>query len=211
MLLVLENEVDTDVRYFVEEMTRHLPEHRVYDYVSEGSRPRIDDVDGVIVAGSTAGVYEADDHPWMADEREFVRDLVSASVPTLGVCFGHQLVNDALGGAVEHGGLTNELVEVELDEDPLFEGVSSVLPAVHGDHVVETGERLEVIARAPHNEIFATRHRDAPVWTVQFHPEFVEALRGPITADFGWTENEHEFEDVTGERVFSNFARLADI
>ncbi|WP_255196848.1 type 1 glutamine amidotransferase [Halorarius litoreus] len=210
MILVLENEVDPEVRYFVDELTEYLPDHRVYDYVAAGTRPDIDDVDAVIVAGSTAGVYEAADHAWIDDEAAFVRDLVSMGMPTLGVCFGHQLVNEALGGRVEHRGFTNELVEVELADDPLFEGVSSVLPAVHGDHVVSTGDGMELIASAPHNRAFATRHRDAPVWTVQFHPEFTEVLCEPIRADFGWQENEYDFADVTGQRVLSNFTRLAD-
>jgi GMP synthase (glutamine-hydrolysing) len=211
MLLVLENEVRPEIRYFVAEMTEHLPDHRVYDYVNEGGRPDIEDVDAVIVAGSTAGVYENDDHRWMDEEAALVRDLVAADIPTLGVCFGHQLVNEALGGVVEHRGLTNQLLEVELVDDPLFEGISPVLPAVHGDHVVEPGDGMEVIARAPHNPIFATRHAEKPVWTVQFHPEFTGALYEPVKRDFGWTDNEYDFEQVTGERVLSNFARLAGV
>ena len=209
MLLVLENEIDPEFRYFVREMQTHLPEHRVYDYANEGGQPSLSGVDGVVVAGSTAGVYEREEYPWMAEEVELIRELVERRIPTLGVCFGHQIVNHALGGAVEHRGLTNELVRADFADDPLFEGVSPVLPAIHGDHVTELGEGLESIAETKHNEYFATRHRDAPLWTTQFHPEFTDALLPRISADFGWRDNDLSFSDVNGERVFENFVRVA--
>ncbi|MGA9399895.1 type 1 glutamine amidotransferase [Haladaptatus sp.] len=210
MLLVLENEVNPDYRYFVRAMESLLPDHEVYDYVTAGGRPSLSGVDGVIVAGSTAGVYERDEYPWMEEEAELVRELIEQEIPTLGICFGHQLVNDALGGAVEHRGLTNRLVRAELADDPLFEGVSSVVPAVHGDHVVELGAGMEVIGSTAYNEYFASRHRDAPLWTTQFHPEFTDELLPRIAEDFGWQENELSFADASGERVLENFARLVD-
>ncbi|WP_458205038.1 type 1 glutamine amidotransferase [Haladaptatus sp. NG-SE-30] len=210
MLLVLENEVNPTFRYFVREMRSYLAEHTVYDYVNEGERPTLSGVDGVVVAGSTAGVYERDTYPWMDEEAALVRQLVERRIPTLGVCFGHQLVNYALGGTVEHRGLTAELVRAELEDDPLFEGVNPVVPAVHGDHVTELGDGMETIASTEHCDHFATRHRDAPVWTTQFHPEFTAALHPRITEDFGWHENDLSFGDVTSERVFENFVRLVD-
>ncbi|MFH5798737.1 type 1 glutamine amidotransferase [Haladaptatus sp. CMAA 1911] len=210
MLLVLENEVNPDYRYFVRSMESFLPDHEVYDYVAADEPPSLSGVDGVIVAGSTAGVYERDENPWMDEEAALVRELVKREVPTLGVCFGHQLVNDALGGSVEHRGLTNELVRADLADDPLFDGVSPVVPAVHGDHVVELGDGMEPIGSTEYNEYFATRHRNVPLWTTQFHPEFTDELYPKIAADFGWEENELSFDEVNGERVFENFVELVD-
>lgn len=215
MLLVLENEIDPETRYFVPEIVRHLRsaeadvEIEVYDYASEGGQPSLRGVEGVVVGGSTAGVYEAETYPWMNEQKEFVRDLVARRMPTLGVCFGHQLVNDALGGHVEHHGLHAELVRADLRDVPLFEGVSPIIPAVHGDVVTKRGTGLFSIASTNGYENFATRHRDAPVWTVQYHPEFTERLKARIAADFDWTENRRSFADVTASRTLSNFARLA--
>ncbi|WP_227354653.1 type 1 glutamine amidotransferase [Haladaptatus salinisoli] len=210
MLLVLENEVKPEVRYFVRAMSEFLPEHAVYDYANEGGRPSLSGVDGVVVAGSTAGVYEREEYPWMDAEAALIRELVERRIPTLGVCFGHQLVNRSLGGSVEHRGLTAELVRADFADDPLFEGVEGVVPAIHGDHVTELGEGMETVAATEHCEIFAARHRDAPLWTTQFHPEFTAALLPRIAADFDWRENDLSFGDVTSERVFENFAELAD-
>ncbi|SDM01920.1 GMP synthase (glutamine-hydrolysing) [Halogranum gelatinilyticum] len=218
MLLVLENEVDRDKRYFVPEIVRYLPQHRVHD-VAHGDVPDIEgvvgdgggdsDVDGVILSGSTAGVYESADYPWMDELRTLVRDLVAHEIPTLGVCFGHQLVNDALGGSVEHRGLTAELVDVDLADDPLFAGVGSRIPMVHGDHVTALGDGMESIAEADYYPNLASRHEDAPLWTVQYHPEFTDRLLPNIARDFGW-QGAEDFSGVSVERTFANFARLAE-
>ncbi|WP_332898005.1 type 1 glutamine amidotransferase [Haladaptatus sp. CMSO5] len=210
MILVLENEVDPAYRYFGEALVSHLPDGvEVYDYPARGGTPPLDGVEAVIIGGSTAGVYEADDHPWMDDEKAFVRDLVAENVPTLGICFGHQIINEALGGCVEHHTTHKELERIALADDPLFEGVNDVIPAVHGDYVVEPGEGMVGLATADYYEYFGTRHRDAPVWTVQFHPEFTEELRAPIERDFGWDENDRSFADVNAVKTLGNFLALA--
>ena len=209
MLLAIENEVDPDFRYFGRELRGLLSDVRTFDAVREEWPPNLDGIDTVVIGGSTAGVYEADDHPWMDRERAFVRRLVDEGIPTLGICFGHQIVNEALGGQVEHRGLKNELVEADLAGDPLFEGIASTIPAVHGDFVVEAGEGMDPIASADYYDLLATRHREAPLWTVQFHPEFTETLLDRIRADFGWTENDRSFSDVNADRTLANFQNLA--
>jgi GMP synthase (glutamine-hydrolysing) len=228
MILVLENEVDPEARWFVPEIVRQLPaEVAVHDAVAEGGRPSlddldslddvddfddfdgIDDLDGVVLAGSTAGVYEEGEHPWMSEEKTFVRDLLDREIPALGICFGHQLVNDALGGRVEHRGLRAELLEADLTDDPLFEHVSSTIPAVHGDVVRDAGDGMRSIASVENYEAFATRHADAPMWTVQYHPEFTARFRDRVAREFGWRENCLGFGDVTASRTLANFVQIA--
>jgi len=207
MILVLENEVDLEERYLVGEMTRYLPDADVYDYAREGGQPDLSAVDGVVVGGSTAGVYEEGEHAWMREQKELIRELVARDVPTLGICFGHQIVNDALGGSVEYSGVRRaNLVRAELGDDPLFDGVSGVVPVLHSDRVDETGDGMEVIGRADYYDAFATRHSDAPVWTVQYHPEFTPDVKH---LGNGWTDNELSFEDSTATRTLRNFYRLA--
>lgn len=210
MLLVVECEVDPDCRYFVPEMGRYLPEHEVYDLVNEGTPPPLDEVDAVVLSGSTAGVYERDDHEWISSGADLVHGLVERELPTLGVCFGHQLVNEALGGRVEAREKTARLVDADLDDDPLFDGVSTTLPMVHGDHVVERGDGMRVIGSADYYPNLATRHRDVPLWTVQYHPEFTGDLLPEIDRDFGW-EGAEDFSAVSVERTFENFVRLAGV
>ena len=67
--------------------------------VRHGRYPhRIDDCDGYLITGSRASVY--DDDPWIAQLIEFVGELSDAGIKTVGICFGHQLIAQALGGTV---------------------------------------------------------------------------------------------------------------
>ncbi|WP_135820449.1 type 1 glutamine amidotransferase [Halostella litorea] len=207
-LYVVRNEVDADCEYHCDALASHFPDAAEIDF-ARGERFDPADADGVVLTGSTAGVYEADDRPWIDDQAALVRDLVDRSVPTLGVCFGHQVVNAALGGTVEAVGTTARLVEADLTDDPLFDGVAPVVPAVHGDVVTEPGEGMEVVASAPHARTFGTRHRTAPLWTVQFHPEFGAEHRERLADDFDWERTDLSFADATTGRVFENFRRLA--
>lgn len=206
-IVVLRNEVDPAHEYHCDALGACFPDATELDYVA-GERPDLEGVDGVVLTGSTAGVYEAEAHPWMTDQMALVRELVERRIPTLGVCFGHQLVNAALGGRVDAVETTAGLVRAEFDEDPLFDGVEPVVPAVHGDKVTAAGDDLRPIARTDYYDAFATRHREAPLWSTQFHPEFTAAHRARIERDYGWDANGYAFADVNAPRVYENFTRL---
>ncbi|SDL01010.1 type 1 glutamine amidotransferase [Natronorubrum texcoconense] len=210
-IVVVRSEVDPDAEYHCDALAGFVssaaPSTREIDYPA-GERPDLERADGVVLTGSTAGVYEVDERPWIADQQRLVRELIDREIPTLGVCFGHQIANAALGGTVEHVGTTARPVDADLADDPLFDDVSSVVPVTHGDVVTEVGDEMEVIASADYYHAFATRHRTAPLWTVQFHPEFTADLRDRLAADFDWKEDDHGFEDVNATRVIENFASM---
>jgi GMP synthase (glutamine-hydrolysing) len=206
-LYVVRTEVDPDYDYHCDALASCFPAAEEVDFVADERVP-LDDADGVVLTGSTAAVYEVDSHPWIDDMEALVRALVRREIPTLGVCFGHQVANSALGGAVEHVGTTATLVEVTLADDPLFDGVDPVVVSLHGDAVVEPGDGMTTIASAAHAPIFGTRHRTAPLWTVQFHPEISATHRDRLIEDFGWEATTFSFEAVTAERVLGNFERL---
>ncbi|WP_338740778.1 type 1 glutamine amidotransferase [Haloplanus salilacus] len=206
-LFVVRNEVDTEFAYHCDELAARFPDATEVDYTA-GDRVPLDGADGVVLTGSTAAVHETDSYPWIAEQETLVRALVDRAIPTLGVCFGHQVANVALGGTVENVGSTATLVEASLADDPLFEGVGPVVVALHGDAVTKPGRDMAVIASAAHDRVFGTRHRTAPLWTVQFHPEITATRREDLVDDFGWQAGQCSFADVTAERVFENFERL---
>ena len=207
-LYVVRNEVDADCEYHCDALAAGFPTAEEVDFVA-GERVPLDRADGVVLTGSTAGVYESEDRPWIAEQEAFVRELVDRRIPTLGVCFGHQVANSALGGTVEEVGTTAALVETTLADDPLFEGVDPVVVSLHGDAVTELGAGMEVIASADHARVFGTRHESAPLWTVQFHPEITASHRSRLVDDFEWESRRHSFADVTAGRIFENFRALA--
>ena len=58
-----------------------------------------DVVDGWLITGSKHGAYE--DHPWIPPLEDLIRDAYAKAVPMVGICFGHQIIAQALGGRVE--------------------------------------------------------------------------------------------------------------
>ena len=58
-----------------------------------------DECDGWLITGSRHGVYE--DHEWLDPLRKFIKILDKKKAPLVGICFGHQIIAEALGGVVE--------------------------------------------------------------------------------------------------------------
>jgi GMP synthase (glutamine-hydrolysing) len=206
-LYIVRSEIDADCQYHCDALVEQCPDADTIDYLA-GERVPLEAADGIVLTGSTAGVYEADERPWIHEQEALVRDAIEREIPILGVCFGHQVVNAALGGTIEEVGTTAALVDASLADDPLFEDVDEVVVSLHGDAVTAPGEGMQVIASATHADVFGTRHRSAPVWTVQFHPEIDRSHRPRLVEDFDWDQRGYSFEVVTADRIFDNFRSL---
>jgi GMP synthase (glutamine-hydrolysing) len=127
--------------------------------------------DGFVVTGSRASVYW--DREWIGRLKEWVGDALEAGVPALGVCYGHQLLADVLGGSVESMGeyeIGYRTVEQDGD-NRLLEGVSEEMTVftTHSDHVQEAPPGATVFAR---NEYGVHGFRKDHAFAVQFHPEY---------------------------------------
>jgi len=109
-----------------------------------------------------------------------------STIPTLGVCLGHQAIGEAYGGRVVRAGrvMHGKRSDVEHDGTGLFAGLPSPLPVMrYHSLVVERATlpaELEILAVATDDatEIHALRHRTHPVWGVQFHPESILTTGG---------------------------------
>ena len=127
---------------------------------------RPEEADGWLITGSRHGAYE--DHPWIQPLEELIRATLSARLPTVGICFGHQIVAQALGGKVEKfpGGWAVGRQMYDFDNAGHL-----ALNAWHQDQVVSVPDGAEVIARNPFCRIAALVYGDR-AFTVQAHPEF---------------------------------------
>jgi GMP synthase (glutamine-hydrolysing) len=127
--------------------------------------------DGVVVTGSRSSVYW--DEQWIEPTREWVRTAAEAGIPCLGVCWGHQLLADALGGEVAAmGEYEIGYREIEQTGDSvLLSGIDDRFTAftTHSDEVVGLPEDAEVLAENDYS-IHAFRYGRA--FGVQFHPEY---------------------------------------
>lgn len=204
MFLVLDDEVQPDYRYLGPEIARFLPESDYQIYVDDTVISDIDTYDGVIISGSTASVYD-DGYPWLNDQIRLIKTCIEREIPLLGICFGHQLINAALGGTVEEDRRRATFVELtDRDtEDAILDGVEPIVPVLHSDLVTSLGENMCTTAATAYNDYFCTRHTDAPVWSVQFHPEFTERVKDQPN---DWSNGGHSFSECNSNKIFDNFA-----
>lgn len=155
-----------------------------------GERPSgPDQFDGWLCTGSRHSVY--DDLPWIADVSTVVRDVHAAGVPFVGVCFGHQLLAQALGGRVERAatgwGAGIERVTVDGATARALGSISPperslALHFMHQDQVVELPPGGDVLGVADHCPV-AIMAVGPRALGVQAHPEFTPAYTDALLAD----------------------------
>jgi GMP synthase (glutamine-hydrolysing) len=140
--------------------------------------PPHDEVAGAVVMGGPMNVDEAERHPELADEREWLAEALRREMPLLGICLGAQLLARALGAEVRPGEgveLGYAPVEVLDATDPVLGALapSTTVLHWHGD-VFDLPAGATHLARSARTEVQAFRHGDA--WGVLFHPESDFAL-----------------------------------
>ena len=137
----------------------------------------INECDVYIIGGSPSGVN--DNLNWVKDLTTFIQSAFRAKRKLFGICFGHQVINYALGGKVEETkrgwglGAYDVLLQQNIDE--LTSGQKMKLIAIHQDQVISTGTGFEVLAGSEFCPHYMTKYQDR-VLTVQGHPEFTAAF-----------------------------------
>ncbi|MFL6850915.1 MAG: glutamine amidotransferase-related protein [Sphingomicrobium sp.] len=134
--------------------------------------------DAFLITGSPAGVYEP--LPWIQPLEQFIREARQARL--VGICFGHQIMAQALGGEVEKSdkgwgaGLHRYSIR---RSQPWMNGDAAgeiAAPASHQDQVVIQPPATTVIASSGFTPYAGLAWTDRPAISFQFHPEFSPAF-----------------------------------
>ena len=147
-----------------------------------GELPETVQFDACVVTGSEASVYW--DEAWIGDLKRYVGEAIEAGVPTLGVCYGHQLLADVLGGSVEAMG------EYEIGyREVRHDGGSLLLDDIDAEFTVFTTHSDRVTQLPPGAELLAENDygihgfRKDNAFAVQFHPEYDTPTAESVTMD----------------------------
>lgn len=144
----------------------------------EGQMPdSVREQDGWMCSPSRLSVY--DDHQWLRDVEQLLRDMVTTETPYVGICFGHQLMAQALGAQVrkaEYGwGIGAKQYDI-VEPQPWMDSTEPVvLAASHQDQVQELPDGARLLARADYCPVGGMLIGER-AWTLQVHPEFSPAL-----------------------------------
>jgi GMP synthase (glutamine-hydrolysing) len=193
----------------------------IHDVRTEAPLPGPRDADAFVLTGSSSSVTER--ASWMLRCEALIRDIAAAGRPVLGICFGHQLIAQALGGEVKRNPLGREMGTMRVErvaDDPLFAGLPTSFD-IHGTHVdavVKLPPGGEVLATTPRDPVAAFRV-GGHVKGVQFHPEFdADVMRGYLSERRDIVRNEGGdvdallaavHDDTPGVSILRNFASLS--
>jgi GMP synthase (glutamine-hydrolysing) len=175
--------------------------------------------DGAVLSGSKTRIGETEG--WIELEMEAIRRLYAAKIPTLGICYGEQLIARTLGGKEltgvaktgEHG-----WAEIEVKADsPLLEGLPKKFFTYeyHSDEVRSLPANFRLTAGNAACPVQAYEASDAPIWGLQFHPERGlekgnEGLDRRLKADPKFPALNRDraaelFDPSVGQAIFRNF------
>lgn len=188
-----------------------------------GDLPATQDFDAVIVSGSKYHVYDRQD--WVDRTQAYLERVLAEDVPVLGVCYGHQLLGDMLGGTVgsmdrREMGYRAVRLTPEGKKHPLFAGIPEVFTVFqsHLDAVTDLPPEAALLAENERGVQAFSHPRGA--YGVQFHPEYDLAMAERLLADKEMPAEERAAvaETLTAEneakaevarQVFDNVLRIA--
>ena len=196
--------------------------------------PELENYDALWVMGGPMDVWDVEEYPWLVAEKAAIRRWVTElNKPYLGLCLGHQLLADALGGTCgpqrpPEIGILDVSLTRQGQQDPLFEGLSAQQKCLqwHSVCVAQAPENTTVLASSEVCRVQAMRVGNN-AWSMQYHVEVepdtvdnwgaIPAYRDALISTLGndglstmkaaADENIDSFLD-TAENIYRNFVKF---
>ena len=140
--------------------------------------PDPDTVEALLISGSPVSIYER--LAWSVACSEWIAKVWEKKIPILGVCYGHQLLADALGGEVKASPNGREMGAISVNQcgqDPLFAGLGQEFEVwqTHIDEVSRMPDQAKLIATNDHSKVQAMSIGEH-CRSIQWHPEMNRAI-----------------------------------
>jgi GMP synthase (glutamine-hydrolysing) len=146
----------------------------------ESLEKETDGLAGIIVLGSMSSVH--DRLPWQGALENWLLPQMENKIPTLGICYGHQMIAHMYGGKVDyHSGDKRKRVGFEtthLHANPLWENkpLSGKVYVSHCEAVTAAPKEMAITASREGVPVDGLVHKQLPIWTFQTHPEATNAF-----------------------------------
>jgi GMP synthase-like glutamine amidotransferase len=199
---------------FADLFARHAPELELVNFdVRNGQFPAsVDACEAFVCTGSRFSAYDTDD--WIRELKGFLRNLRESEKPFVGICFGHQMLAEALGGRVEKAaqgwGIGVHSLNILKQESWMQPEKSSCgIQYTHADQVVRLPEDSVLLGESDHCPV-AMFSVGETMLGIQGHPEFpavyAEALVRGRTKLIGEEKvNAADFHATTDEAIITNW------
>ncbi len=162
-------------------------EYQPYSLIRGEMPDSIHDCDGWLITGSRHGAYEKLD--WMLVLEAFIRELFRTSVPLVGICFGHQIIAQALGGEVVKSdkgwSIGVQSYDIDIPQDWMAEVPKQVhMYAFYQDQITVLPPGASVFSSSEFCPYAGLSYRDSII-SIQAHPEFEEAYELALIDMYG--------------------------
>ncbi|MFA7717467.1 MAG: type 1 glutamine amidotransferase [Candidatus Absconditabacterales bacterium] len=177
-------------------------------YAQEEEIINIENIDGIILGGSSSSVYE--NAQWISKLRDQIKVIYTHNIPLLGCCFGSHIIADTLGGMIGKGktselGIQTVSLTRNGEKDPLFYNLPNEIDVItsHEDDIFSIGN---MGTRLAYNQVSSYQSFSFGALTkgVQFHPEYTIDTLNKMEEIYG-IEKTSKNVSYVGKQIIDNF------
>lgn len=171
--------------------------------------PDIADVEAIIISGSSLGVY--DKKPWLDPLRDFIREAYARRIPMIGVCFGHQIMADALGGVVEKSqkgwGVGRHQYSIAQRPEFMADAPAQMqFNVIHQDQVISPPPNSKVVGGSAFTPNAILEYQNGAAISIQAHPEFANDYAQAVYV----LRSGDLFDEQTGQQAIESIDKNND-